>query len=169
LSSALQGLGYEVTAAANGREAWICLQTMHIPLVVSDWSMPEMEGTELCRRLRAQRSEAYTYFILITSEGGKRRYLEGMEAGADDFIAKPVDVEELHARLKAAERILGLRRHVTHLEGLLPICAYCKRIRDEHDKWTSVELYIERRSHAQFSHGICPECYSRHVEPQMRR
>jgi DNA-binding response OmpR family regulator len=169
LSAALKGLGYEVTVAPDGKEAWTRLQTVHVPMVVSDWSMPEMEGTELCRRVRARHSEQYTYFILITSEGGKRRYLEGMEAGADDFIAKPVDLEELHARLKVAERILGLRRHVRHLEGLLPICSYCKRIRDENDEWTSVEAYIEGRSKAQFSHGICPPCYTKYIEPQLKR
>jgi DNA-binding response OmpR family regulator len=92
--------------------------------------MPEVDGPELCRRLRARATDRYSYFLLITATGGKQRYLEGMEAGADDFITKPIDIDELRARLKAAERILGLRKHVQQLEGLLPICAYCKRIRD---------------------------------------
>ncbi len=90
-----------------------------------------------------------------------------MEAGADDFITKPVDMDELHARLKAAERILGLRTHVQQLEGLLPICAYCKRIRDAAEQWESIERYVEARSAAQFSHGYCPECYEKHVRPQI--
>ena len=82
-----------------------------------------------------------------------------MDAGADDFITKPVDMDELRARLKAAERMLGLRNHVQRLEGLLPICAYCKRIRGDDQYWQKLEGYIAAHSDAQFSHGICPTCY----------
>ena len=167
LASALKGLGYEVTVAADGAEAWADLQLAHVPVVISDWQMPGLEGVELCRRIRAGNRERYIYFILVTSSGGKQRYLEAMEAGADDFIAKPVDLQELHARLKVAERILGLRQHVQQLEGLLPICAYCKRIRDGAEEWQPIERFVEKRSEAQFSHGICPDCYKKHVEPQM--
>ena len=167
LAAALRGMGHEVTVAADGREAWADLQFGHFPIVISDWQMPDMEGPELCRRLRARADARYTYFILVTATGGKQRYLEGMEAGADDFITKPVDMEELRARLKVAERILGLRRHVQQLEGLLPICAYCKRIRDAGEQWESIEQYVEARSEAQFSHGYCPDCYEKHVRPQI--
>src|SRR5260370_7568943 len=129
--------------------------------------MPEVDGTELCRRMRARATDRYSYFLLVTATGGKKRYLEGMEAGADDFITKPIDMDELRARLKAAERILGLRQHVQQLEGLLPICAYCKRIRDAAENWESIERYVEDRSKAQFSHGYCPDCYEKHVPPPL--
>jgi DNA-binding response OmpR family regulator len=131
--------------------------------------MPAVDGAELCRRVRASAGERYTYFLLVTATGGKKRYLEGMEAGADDFITKPVDMDELRARLKAAERMLGLRRHVQRLEGLLPICAYCKRIRDAVEQWHPIEAYVEARSDAQFSHGYCRECYEKHVRPQIEK
>jgi sigma-B regulation protein RsbU (phosphoserine phosphatase) len=167
LSAKLKGLGYEVTVAADGKEAWADLQVAHFPVVISDWQMPGLEGVDLCRRIRARTDGRYTYFILVTSAGGKERYLSGMEAGADDFIAKPVDIEELHARLKVAERILGLRQHVQQLEGLLPICAYCKRIRGGDERWEPIERYVEARSEAQFSHGYCPDCYEKHVRPQI--
>jgi DNA-binding response OmpR family regulator len=72
--------------------------------------MPVMDGAELCRRIRARPGDGYVYFILVATRGGKQRYLEGMEAGADDFITKPVDPEELRARIKVAERILNLRQ-----------------------------------------------------------
>ena len=169
LSAVLRGLGYEVAEAEHGGEAWANLQLGYFPIVISDWHMPEVDGPELCRRLRARATDKYSYFLLVTATGGKKRYLEGMEAGADDFITKPIDVDELRARLKAAERILGLRQHVQQLEGLLPICAYCKRIRDASEKWESIERYVEERSEAQFSHGYCPDCYERYVRPQLEK
>jgi len=169
LSAMLKGLGYEVTAAEDGAEAWGNLQVGHFPIVISDWQMPEIDGPELVRRMRARATDRYSYFLLITATGGKKRYLEGMDAGADDFITKPVDVDELRARLRAAERMLGLRRHVQQLEGLLPMCAYCKRIRDASERWESIERYVEQRSAAQFSHGYCPDCYEKHVRPQIEK
>jgi DNA-binding response OmpR family regulator len=169
LSAVLTGLGYEVTEAEHGGEAWANLQLSHFPIVISDWQMPEVDGPELCRRIRARPTERYTYFLLVTATGGKKRYLEGMDAGADDFITKPVDMDELRARLKAAERMLGLRNHVQRLEGLLPICAYCKRIRDVAEQWQSIESYVEARSEAQFSHGYCPDCYEKYVRPQIEK
>jgi sigma-B regulation protein RsbU (phosphoserine phosphatase) len=167
LDAVLKGFGYDVTAAEQGAEAWADLQLGHFPIVISDWEMPEMSGPELCRRIRARSDPRYTYFILVTATGGKQRYLEGMDAGADDFITKPVDMDELRARLKGAERMLGLRHHVQQLEGLLPICAYCKRIRGGNEEWESIERYVEERSEAQFSHGYCPDCYEKYVRPQI--
>src|SRR2546426_8591092 len=80
--------------------------------------MPEVDGLEICRRMRARAVDRYSYFLLVTATGGKKRYLEGMEAGADDFITKPIDMDELRARLKAAERILdrkSTRLNSSHL------------------------------------------------------
>lgn len=161
--------GYNVSLAQNGRDAWDLLQIARVPIVISDWYMPEMDGPELCRRIRARTREPYVYFILVTSRGGKQQYLAGMEAGADDFIAKPVDPDELRARLTVAERILGLRHELQQLEVLLPICSYCKRIRNEREEWESLDRYLERRFDAQLSHGICPECYAKYVQPQLDR
>jgi DNA-binding response OmpR family regulator len=169
LGALVGAAGFAVTAVADGREAWDALQVARFPVVIADWYMPELDGPELCRRLRARRDAPYVYFILVTARGGKAQYLAGMDAGADDFITKPVDPDELRARLAVAVRILGLRRELQQLEGLLPICAYCKRIRDDQERWTSLETYIERRSDAQFSHGICPDCYAKHVQPQLDR
>src|SRR2546422_9023912 len=110
LNAALKGLGYDVTATTNGAEAWSVFRTLQSAVVISDWSMPEMDGAELCRRIRARPSDRYTYFILVTSTGGKERYLEGMESGADDFITKTVDIDELHARPKEIGRAAGRGR-----------------------------------------------------------
>jgi sigma-B regulation protein RsbU (phosphoserine phosphatase) len=165
LQSILVGAGYQVTAAADGLEALDAWHLTEARIVISDWMMPEMDGLELCRRMRVERGARYTYYLLLTGRSGKESYLAAMDAGIDDFITKPVDADELKARLRVAERILGLRQRMDDLEGLLPICSYCKRIRNERDEWSGVERYIEQRSRAEFSHSICPDCYRRHVDP----
>src|SRR2546422_5946734 len=121
LNAALKGLGYDVTATTNGAEAWSVFRTLQSAVVISDWSMPEMDGAELCRRIRARPSDRYTYFILVTSTGGKERYLEGMEAGAGGFIPKALAIDELHARLKMADRSPSPPRHVAAPERLPPL------------------------------------------------
>jgi DNA-binding response OmpR family regulator len=93
--------------------------------------------------------------------------LDGLDAGADDFLSKPVDKRHLEVRLRVAERVLGLHHEVRRLQGLLPICSYCKRIRDGEAHWCPVEEYVARRSDAQFSHGVCPECYEQRLKPQL--
>jgi len=167
LGALAKAAGYDVKTAPNGREAWELLQLARIPIVISDWYMPEMDGNELCRRIRARTRDPYVYFILVTSRGGKQQYLAGMEAGADDFIAKPFDPDELRARLKVAERILGLRKELEQLEVLLPICSYCKRIRNDNEEWEALETYIEAHFDRLLSHGICPDCYVKYVQPQL--
>jgi len=131
--------------------------------------MPNMDGAELCRRVRSNPQAKYTYVILLTSLEGKEKYLEGMEAGADDFINKPFDRDTLAARIRVAERILALQDEVKQLEGLLPICAYCKKIKDDENHWQHMETYISHRTEANFSHGICPECYQKHMVPQLEQ
>src|SRR5437870_2732493 len=123
LGALAKATGYDVKSAYNGREAWELLQLARIPIVISDWYMPEMDGPELCRRIRSRVREPYVYFILVTARGGKQQYLAGMEAGADDFIAKPMDPDELGARLKVAEGILGLRQETEQHGGLPPMVA----------------------------------------------
>jgi DNA-binding response OmpR family regulator len=156
-------LGHEVFAAANGAEALeILSRQQDLQVVVSDWMMPVMDGIELCRRIRARRRFRYTYLLLVTSRGGKERYLDALEAGADDFIPKPLDPEELSARLRVAERILGLQAEMKQLQGLLSICSYCKNIREARDRWVPVEQYVSQRADTLFSHGICPRCSAEH-------
>ncbi len=108
LGASLRQLGHEVTATVNGEEAWDALQREYFPILISDWMMPDLDGIELCRRIRTSHPERYTYIILLTMMGGKTSYLEGMEAGADDFITKPFDQQQLAARLRAAARVIDL-------------------------------------------------------------
>ena len=173
LSTALTKLGYDVIETEDGREAWGAFQQEHIPIIISDWMMPDIDGLELCRMVRAEHRTKYTYFILLTALEGKGSYLVGMNAGADDFITKPLDIEQLVTRLRVAERILQLQSEVKQLEGLLPICMYCKKIHDDQynennrEGWVRVEDYVASRTDAKFSHGSCPDCYETQVKPEL--
>jgi len=170
LVAALQQLGHGVVVTENGRQAWeIFQQREDLRMLISDWLMPEVDGLELCRRVRVARRPHYTYVVLLTIMSGKSRYMEGMDAGADDFISKPFDPDLLAARLRVAERILNLHQEVRQLESLLPICSYCKKIRDERERWWPIEKYIGQRTATDFSHGICPECYANIAEPDLER
>jgi len=105
----LEKLGYQVVAKTNGKEAWDAFRRGRFRLVVLDVLMPEIGGLELCRRIRKHKQTKYTYIIMITALIGKKDYLEGMDAGADDFVTKPFDPDELRARLRVAERIISFQ------------------------------------------------------------
>ena len=169
LGTALKTLGHEVVPATDGEEAWERLRQEHFPLVISDWLMPGVDGLELCRLVRGRDTGKYQYFMLLTSQDDRASYLQAMEAGVDDFLAKPVDEEQLRARIGVAERILGLQSEVKALAGLLPICMYCKKIRNDQNYWTQVETYVSDHSGARFSHSICPDCRVKHIEPELER
>ena len=112
LQSYLQKWGHEVVAAVNGAEAWKIFQDDAFPLVVSDWMMPEMDGLQLVKHIRSHTRPGYTYIILVTERSQKEDVVTGIEAGADDFITKPFDRDELHARLRTGERIVTLERRL---------------------------------------------------------
>lgn len=163
LKGALGKLGYDVVDAVNGATAWAELRRTGARIVVSDWVMPDIDGLELCRRVRARKSAPYVYFILLTGKMlGPARYAEAMEQGVDDFLTKPLDLDALRVRLRVAERIVQLTERVRTLEGILPMCAYCRRIRDEHGAYQSLEDFVSDKTPAQFSHGVCPECSKKH-------
>ena len=169
LQTSLQFDGHDVVAAGNGGEGWFVFQHDSFSVVISDWLMPDMDGLELSRRIRASESSRYSYILLLTALHGKENYLTAMEAGIDDFMEKPYDADELRARLCVAERIVGLQDRVKRLEGVLPTCMYCKKIRDERSRWVNIEQYISQRTEASFSHGVCPHCYENLVKPELER
>jgi phosphoserine phosphatase RsbU/P len=167
LATILRRLGHETTLAEHGRQGWALFESEGPAVVIMDWMMPYVDGLELSRMIREAHRPQYPYLILLTVLGGKGAYLEGMKAGVDDFITKPFDPDELAARLHVAERILGLRAHVEHLEGLLPICMYCKKVEDEGRIWRAVDEYVALRTDGSVSHAICPDCYRKEVEPKL--
>ena len=140
-----------------------------------------MDGIELCRKIRETKSFHSLYIILLTVKGQKTDIVEGLRAGADDYITKPFDRDELRARVQAGVRILELQAsladriskledalsNIKQLHGLLPICCYCNKIRDDQNYWQRVEEYISQHLEVRFSHGVCPECYEKVVKPEL--
>ena len=112
----LEKLGYQVVSTTNGKEAWDAYRKGRFRIVISDVLMPEVDGLELCRRIRQHKQSKYTYIVMITALIGKKDYLEGMEAGADDFVTKPFDVDELKARLRVAQRIISFQEQAVIAE-----------------------------------------------------
>ncbi len=176
LARTLTRWGFEVTVVDNGAAAWSHLQAALVPtLAVLDRMMPGLDGAEVCRRVRQEMPNTNMYLVLLTALGSGGDVVTGLEAGADDYVTKPFDVEELRARINVGVRVVTLQEKLAHrvaelqaalsnvkqLHGLLPICSYCKRIRGDDQYWQQVESYIAARSDAQFSHGICPPCYAK--------
>lgn len=162
LDRVLRTLGYQPILTENGRAALTALVRDEIPLLVTDWNMPDLDGLELCRRLRAPQRKVYTYVIVLTVMSGKSKYLEAFAAGADDFMTKPVDPDELAARLKVGERIVGLQKEMRQMQGLLSICMLCKKIRDG-EQWVPVDSYVAARTAISFTHGFCPDCFRKEM------
>jgi DNA-binding response OmpR family regulator len=173
LGTKLKELGHEVAEARDGTEAWSIFQEEAPRLIITDWMMPGMDGGELCQLVRGKVDQPYTYIIVLTSLSGKGSYMEAMDAGADDFLTKPVDMDELTARLRVAERVLALQTEVSLMQKLLPICMYCGKIRDkeaswdDQSSWEELEAYVSKNTDVQFSHGICKDCYVTKVEPEL--
>jgi sigma-B regulation protein RsbU (phosphoserine phosphatase) len=183
LQKALEKWGHQVTVARDGTEAWQILTRPEAPqMAILDWMMPGMDGPTICRRARAVPSPTVPYLILLTARNDYDDVVTGLEAGANDYVTKPFHQAELRARVRVGFRVLELQgrlsdrvldleaalKQVKQLHGLLPICMYCKKIRNDGDYWQQVETYISDHSEAEFSHGICPECYEKHVKSQLK-
>ncbi len=164
----LSQFGHDVVSFDNGQRAWDAFNESPFRVIVSDWLMPGVDGLDFCRQVRKRPQTEYTYFILLTANvQGKESYLEAMQAGIDDFLAKPLDRDQIWMRLRVAERILKYTTQISQLEAMLPICSYCKKVRDDNNYWQQVETYITRRTGANFSHSVCPNCYDTVIKPQL--
>jgi phosphoserine phosphatase RsbU/P len=170
LKQALVKLGHEVVEATDGLEALAHLEGDPVRAVVSDWVMPGMDGLELCRKIRARPEADYVYFILLTSqEADVANQRAAIEAGVDDFLTKPVKPQEIWMRLHVAERIITFATQVRQLEAFLPMCSYCKKVRDDQNYWKQIEEYINDRTGTDISHSVCPECYKDVILPELER
>lgn len=145
-------------------------------IILLDLNLPKLDGFEVCRRIRAHKTDYPPYILMLTMAGEKGDIVKGLGVGADDYLSKPFDAEELLARIAVGRRIIAMQArmaeeldrlrealaHVKTLQGILPICAFCKKIRDDDDYWRQVEEYIGSHSDAVFSHAVCPECLKKH-------
>jgi len=169
----LEKWGFSVVPTVDGQEALAAYnEDESIQMAILDWMMPGMAGVEVCHAIRTMDRQPAAYVIMLTAKAAKEDLVQALDAGADDFVAKPFDASELKARISAGVRMVNLQTslqskvqeleealtHVKQLQGILPICAWCKKIRDDSNYWSSVEEYVSHHSEAKFSHGICPDC-----------
>jgi len=176
LEMTLTAWGHEVLVARDGQAAWDILRQADSPsLAILDIMMPEMDGCEVCRKVRELSVAIPPYLILLTAMTAKEDVVRGIKSGANDYLTKPFHREELKVRVEVGIQMLELQRvladrvkeleealsQVKQLQGLLPICSYCKKVRDDQNYWQKVDTYLSDRIDVQFSHGICPECLNR--------
>lgn len=174
---ALTSAGYVTALAFDGEEALRNAESFLPHLILSDRDMPGIDGLELCRRIKASGHTADCLVVIIsgthTATGDR---VTGLGAGADCYVLRPITNRELLAWVEAFARIVCLTRElrarnaelvvalakVKSLHGLLPICAGCKKIRDDQGYWSQVEVYVEQHSSATFTHGVCPHCVKKY-------
>ena len=182
LRGALQGWRYAVQEVEDGDAALDALCGPNAPrLAIVNWMMPGVDGVEVCRRVRDTPGAPPVYIIMLTARRETADIVKGLTAGADDYVTKPFDSAELRARVEVGKRVVDLQTelarrvdeleeamsHVKRLQGLMPICSYCKRVRDDRNYWQAVEEYVAAHSEVRFSHSVCPDCHCRFVEPML--
>lgn len=177
LTTLIQGWGYDAIAVTDGEEAWQAMSASDAPrIAILDWLMPLHSGVDVCRKIKQLDLETPPYIILLTSMDSKESLIEGLQAGADDYVTKPFDASELEARLAVGRRVIGLQSalanrvkelqdaldHVKTLQHILPICSHCHSIRNDQESWQQIEQYFYEHADVEFSHGICPVCIKKH-------
>ena len=178
----LKKAGYPVIYARDGEQAWRTLDSEDPPaLALLDWEMPGLQGPEVVKRIRGKQMPSPTYVILLTSRHSSADIVEGLRAGADDYVTKPANEDELIARVSVGARVVQLQTALAErvrsleealaavkaLQTLLPMCAYCKSIRNDQNYWEKVETYFTQHSNVSFTHSYCPNCYERFVRPEL--
>lgn len=153
LRKTLEGMNYKVIVASNGKKAWDCLEREYVPVVITDWMMPDLDGLELCRRIRGLKRRPYTYLILLTARDQRADRLEGLGAGADDFLTKPLDPDELAARLRTAERLLDMQAQLRKLH---------QDLKQQNRRLAETMGYLQVASHrfAELFNGMPTPCFT---------
>jgi CheY-like chemotaxis protein len=172
----LEPLGYELAIATSGEKALLVADHFRPNLVLLDVMMPGMDGFETCRRLKAPPLSLQAPVIFVTAKKETDDIVMGFNCGGVDYISKPFRQAEVASRIETHLRLRHMimvqadlidqlqqaRGEIKALSGLLPICSYCKKIRDDEGYWHQLESYIHKHSDAQFSHGLCEACASEH-------
>jgi DNA-binding response OmpR family regulator len=190
LGSILDKKGYEISYATDGLQALDMIKEEEYDLILLDIMMPNMDGFEVCRRIHQMPGKAAIPVIFLTARNEKHDVIEGLNVGAVDYVTKPFNSEELlarvstHVQLKSAKdritrqneelsaqnqqlqqlnnELKTALEHIKKLEGIIPICSICHKIRDDEGYWKRIEGYIQERSEARFSHSLCPVCAKKH-------
>ena len=184
LKTHLEAWGHEPVITVDGTAAWAVLEGEEAPtFAILDWMMPGLDGLEVCRRARGRVAAPPLYIILLTARANRPDAIEGLGAGANDYVTKPFDAAELRARVGVGVRVVELQAElaariadleealarVDLLHGILPICSYCKKVRNDSDSWQQVEAYVSAHSNARFSHGVCPDCVQTVLKPELEQ
>ena len=177
LEKIVQGLACETVLASDGQEAWDIIEAGDAPpILLLDWMMPGLDGIEVCRRVRQRPSKSPPYIMLLSAKQEKNDIVEGLDAGANDYLTKPYNKSELIARIRVGLRVVRLQRElnarISELEGarsriktlqqFLPVCMYCRKVSPDDSMWSNIEQYVEEHSDIELSHVICPDCMLQH-------
>ena len=169
----LEKWGYRVDCVSDGNEAWEVLQKPDAPqIAILDWEMPGLDGVEVCRRVKELEKETPIYVILLTGRDNRNDILHGFDMGADDYMTKPFDDNELRAWVRVAERLVHIQislaesveelRYVLDqmesLQGALPVCKSCHKIQGSEDAWISLDEAMHDQSDPRILPTKCPEC-----------
>jgi len=176
MTKILRTAGYEVYEAESGTSCLRMVSEKNPDLILLDVVLPDISGYEICQLIKAEKRRRPTYVVLLSGiKTAPDDQSEGLEMGADGYLVRPISKRELLARVKAMERIIRAERErdelieklqkalaeIKTLKGFLPICSSCKKIRDDKGYWTQIEAYIRDHSEAEFTHGICPDCFKK--------
>ena len=181
VAGALRDEGYVVDIARDGEEGHFLGDTEPYDGIILDLGLPGLDGITILERWRS--AHRLTPVLILTARDRWRDKVAGFDAGADDYLAKPFHPAELRARFQSGARVVRLERDlrervveledalgkVKKLQGLIPICSWCKKIRDDQDYWHQVDAYVAKHADVQFSHGICPTCYEEVMKPQIEQ
>lgn len=184
-SAVLRRAGYEVIETSTGEECREKAQTNHPDLILLDVMLPDMSGVDLCRQLKFDEVLSRIFIILMSGVQMSSEFqADSLGVGADGYIIKPISNKELVARIQAMERIKNaedaLRKkekeqeelivklqaalaEIKTLQGLIPICSSCKKIRDDEGFWDQLEAYLSKHTDAVFTHGLCPDCFHKAI------
>ncbi len=158
IANLLEENNYDIAVATNGREALEFLTEDQPELILLDIMMPDIDGYEVCRRIKRHKNYQKIPIIFLTAKATTEDLVEGFSVGAVDYVTKPFESLELLARVRTHIELKKARESIKTLSGLIPICACCKKIRDDQDFWQTLETYLAEHSDATFTHGYCPEC-----------
>lgn len=182
IANTLNKNGYNPAVFLNGKQALEFLESEKPSLILLDVMMPEMDGYELCRRIKSNDSVKNIPIIFLTAKAGAENIIEAFKGGAVDYVSKPFNTVELLARIKTHVTIQKIQEKLINknaelqealdeiktLRGIFPICSNCKKIRNDKGYWDELELYLSNHTHVKLIHGLCPECLAREFPEEQK-